>query len=656
VAASLASGPRARDPATANTGVRHLSLHGACSRSLRIVVLRRSACCAAVTTLLSLLPLSALPALAADPPGAAADAGEVVVTATRQPVRADAQLSDVTVLTRADIEHAQGRTLAELLAQQPGVQAQANGGRGHTTTVSLRGNDARHTLLLIDGMRYGSASAGLASFENLPLDAIERIEIVRGPLSSLYGADAAGGVIQVFTRKGRSGVQPNAKLGVGPHGYREATAGVAAAQGAFNGALQLGWQRDHGFSATNEREPFGGFNPDDDGFRQTSVTASAGWRFSDAWSLNLQGLRSRGTSQYDDGPGADARARVTSESWGADLQGRVNAAWKTSVRLAQSTDTYDTLASASPFTDLGAFRTRQQQVSWENTVATPAGSLLLLAEHLTQKVAKPAAPFDVDKRHIDAVAVGLNGESGIHHWQGSLRHDRNSQFGHETTGNLAYGIDLAPAWRLGAAAGKSFVAPSFNQLYYPGFGNTTLLPERGRSVEANLRWRPSDEQQLTLTAYRQRVRDYITAANTNARNARLDGATLVYEGRVEGWQLGAAYDHLKARKDGQDGTLPRRAKNALKLSADRDAGAWSAGASVVAQSKRRDNAFDADFNAVPVDMPGYALLDLRADWRFLPDWTLQARLNNVGDRRYETAYGYNQPGRELFVALRWAPR
>jgi vitamin B12 transporter len=105
-----------------------------------------------------------------------------------------------------------------------------------------------------------------------------------------------------------------------------------------------------------------------------------------------------------------------------------------------------------------------------------------------------------------------------------------------------------------------------------------------------------------------------------------------------------------------DGTLPRRAKHALKLSADRNVGTWSAGATLVAQSARRDNAVDASFNPVPVTMGGYALVDLRADWRFLPDWTLQGRLNNVADRRYETAYGYDQPRRELFVSLRWAPR
>lgn len=612
------------------------------------MVFRRSACVAAI-----LLSLSRTAALAADAP---ADASEIVVTATRQPVRVDAQLSDVTVITREQIEQAQGRTLGELLAAQPGVQVQANGGRGHTTTLSIRGNDARHTLLLIDGMRYGSATAGLASFENLPLEAIERIEIVRGPMSSLYGADAAGGVIQVFTRKGRAGLQPNAKLGTGPHGFREATAGIAGSQGAFNGALQASWQRDHGFSATNEHEPFGGFNPDDDGFRQGSVSGSAGWRFNDDWSLQAHGLRSRGTSQYDDGPGVDSRARLTSDSWGADLQGRLSGAWRTTLRYAQSTDVYDTLASASPFTDIGAFRTRQQQLTWENTVATPVGSLLLLAERLTQKVSKPAAQYDVVDRHINAVAVGLNGDAGIHHWQASLRHDRNSQFGGETTGNLAYGVDLGSAWRLGGAVGRSFVAPNFNQLYYPGFGNPDLLPERGRNAEASLRWRPADAHQLTLTAYRQRVRDYITAANTNAKNARLDGVTLAYEGRLDAWQLGASYDHLNARKDGSDATLPRRAKNAFKMSVDRDAGAWSAGASLVAQSRRGDSAFDANFNTVPVSMPGYALLDLRADWRFLPDWTLQARLNNAGDRAYETAYGYNQPGRELFVALRWAPR
>ena len=591
-------------------------------------------------------------------PSSAADAGRplapVVVTATRLPVRADAQLSDVTVLTREDLERAQGRTLAEVLAQQPGVQVFANGGRGKSAAVSIRGNDSRHTLLLVDGMRYGSATLGLASFENLPLEAIERIEIVRGPMSSLYGADAAGGVIQVFTRSGRQGLTPRAMLGAGSDGLREASAGMDAGAGDWSGSVQVAHLRDDGFSATTPAEPFGSFNDDDDPFRQTSANASVAWRFVPGWQLKANALQSRGRADLDDGPGARAQARLTSQTAGLELGGALRPGWRTTVRLSQTRDVYETLSSASPWTELGAIRTTQRQLSWEHGVDTPVGTVLALVERLEQSVRKPGADYETTERHIDALGLGLNGHRGIHHWQLSARHDRNSQFGHENTGNLAYGIDLAPAWRLGASVGRSFVVPSFNLLYWPGFGNPGLLPERGRSQEASLRWRPGEAHQLTLTAFRQRLRDFITADNRNAPQARIDGATLAYEGRAGQWRWQAAYDHLGHRDDGEGQTLLRRARHALKVGADHDTGPWLAGFTVTAQSARTDVAYDENFTPTTVDLPRYALLDLRADWRLSRQWTLQARLNNATDRRYETALGYRQPGREGVLALRWS--
>jgi vitamin B12 transporter len=616
------------------------------------VTFPRPAIAAAASSLLGLLVLSPSTAHAQGD-----DSQSIVVTASRQPMRVDAQLSDVTVIGRDEIEQAAGRTLAELLGQQPGLQFIANGGMGKSSAVSIRGAEASHTLLLVDGVRYGSATLGQPSFENIPLDAIERIEIVRGPLSSLYGADAVGGVIQVFTRQGRSGLHPNASLGAGSRRYGSASAGVSFGEGGFTAALQAQHQQTRGFSATNEKAAFGSFDPDDDGFRQNAVNASLGYRFNADWQLSARALRSEGRTRLDDGPGADAVAELASQTLGADLSGQVLPGWRTTLRAARSTDGYDTVRSASPF-NLGLYQTHQTQFSWENTVATPLGSLLLLAEHLNQQVRKPDAPYDATERNIDALALGLDGRHGAHTWQLSARHDRNSQFGHENTGNLAYGYDLDAQWRLGAAIGSSFSAPSFNALYYPGFGNPDLLPQRGRNRELSLRWRPAAKQQLVLTAYSNRVRDFIDANGQSAVNvakARLEGSTLAYEGRIADWSLNGSWDELRARAD--DGTpLARRARHSLKLAADRHAGAWSAGAGLAAYSERRDTTYDSGFNAVPVTLPGYAVLDLHADWAFAADWSLQARLNNLADRRYETAYGYNQPGRELYLTLRWAPR
>ena len=199
----------------------------------------------------------------------------VVVTANRVPTRVDQSLAEVTVIDRAALDRSAGRTLTELLAQQPGVQMTSNGGLGKVSSVFLRGTESRHTLLVIDGVRYGTATAGTPSWDNIPLDSIERIEIVRGPMSSLYGSDAVGGVVQIFMRKGQAGLHPTANITAGSHRYGQVAGGVRFGQGDWDGSVNAQHTRTDGFSATNSRASFG-FNPDDDGFKQTSATLQLG--------------------------------------------------------------------------------------------------------------------------------------------------------------------------------------------------------------------------------------------------------------------------------------------------------------------------------------------------------------------------------------------
>jgi vitamin B12 transporter len=578
----------------------------------------------------------------------------VVVTGTRTATRIDQSLAEVSVIDRAQIEQASGRTLAELLGQQSGVQFSANGGAGKSSAVYLRGLEARHTLLLIDGVRYGSATLGTPAWENIPLDSIERIEIVRGPLSGLYGSDAVGGVIQIFTRLGLPGLRPQASVSAGTHRSGHLSGGLQFGQGAFDGALQLARNTTQGFSATNPRVPFGNFNPDDDGFRQTSGSARLGWRFAEAWRADLSSLASKGETQIDDGPAADARAGLRTQVIGLQVRGPVRPGWTTAVRVSRSKDEYETLSSASVFGTLGTIATVQQQLGWENTVDTPLGSALLLAETLRQTVSRPGAPFAVSERSIDGVAAGLNGRAGVHTWQGNLRHDRNSQFGGQTTGSLGYGHDLTPAWRAGASYGTSFVAPSFNQLYFPGFGNPNLLPEEGRHAELSLRW-AGTAQQLRMAYVDNRIRGYISSgpAPTNIPRTRIDGYTLSYDAQWAAWTVAASLDRLDPRND-TAGTanfgrqLPRRSKDSLKLAADTVLGSWRVGATAAAFGERYDDAANTR------RVGGFATLDLYADWRLAREWTLSLKLNNAGGKVYETVYGYNQPGREGRVTLRYS--
>ena len=458
---------------------------------------------------------------------------EVVVTGTRTPTRVDEALGDVTVIGRNQIEQSAGKTLAELLGQQAGVQFWSSGGLGKASSVSLRGLEGRHTLLLIDGVRYSSATVGAPTWENIPLESIERIEIVRGPLSGLYGSDAVGGVIQIFTRRGKDGLRGRAVATVGSKRFGQLGGGLSFGQGAFDGSVQVQRTENRGFSATNSHVPFGSYNADTDGFRQNSGSAQLGWKIGGGWRADARLLQSDGVTQYDDGPGADAKAKLRTQVASVNVGGPVTSIWQTNLRVARSTDDYITLATASPFSDLGKIATVQDQLSWENTIATPIGVAVVIVEQTKQKVSRPGAPFSVSDRDITGVAAGLNGQAGAHHWQANLRHDSNSQFGSQTTGTAAYGFDVTSAWRIGASYGTSFVAPTFNQLYFPNFGNPKLLPEEGKQSEVNVRWL-SANQQARVAYFDNRIRGYISSGPlpTNIPRTRIDGVTASYEARI----------------------------------------------------------------------------------------------------------------------------
>jgi vitamin B12 transporter len=595
-------------------------------------------------------------ALSPPPAGAQGTAAleQVVVTATRTPTRVSDAVAEVTVLEREDLERATGRTLAEVLARQPGLQVSANGGLGKPAGVFIRGLEARHTLLLVDGVRLGSATVGTPSFDNLPLPAIDRVEIVRGPLSSVYGSEAVGGVVQVFTRRGEPGLVPNAFATVGTNRFAQIGGGLAFGDGTFDGAVQLVHTGTRGFSATNANARFGVHDPDTDGFRQTAGSLRLGWQLGRDWRIEGLALESEGTTQYDDGPGVDSRAKLRNGVQSLAVTGRVTDGWRTRLAYGRSTDVYDTLSTASAFTPLGATRTEQTQLGWENTIATPAGRLLALVERIEQRVSRPGQPYAVGDRTIDAVGLGLAGESGRHAWQGGVRRDDNSQFGGRTTGSIGYGFALTPALRAGASYGTSFVAPSFNQLYFPGFGNPGLLPEEGRHGELSLRW-TNGAQTLRGAWVDNRIRSYIPSGPlpVNVPSTRIDGLVLSWEGRWSGLAAAASYEHLDPRNTSEGPNqglqLVRRAKDALRVGADWTLGDYSLGGTLSAFSERFEDA------ANTLRMGGFTTLDLRADWRYERAWVLGVRVNNLAGKVYETAYGFNQPGRELFVTLRWAP-
>jgi vitamin B12 transporter len=593
--------------------------------------------------------------LAIKPVGAATESQlpEVTVTATRTPTLVHQNLAEVTVLGRSQIERATGRSVVELLAQQPGLQISTTGGLGQSGSVFIRGLEGRHTLVLVDGVRYGSATLGTPVLDNLSLDNIDRIEIVRGPMSALYGSDAVAGVVQIFTRRGRSGLQGNASLGVGSHRYANASAGVSWGDALWDGAVQAAHVQTRSFSATNASVPFGSFNPDNDGFRQNSGSAQLGLKLGGDWRLGARAFQARGTNHLDDGLGADAKAKLLAQVASLELSGSALPKWKTVTRAAHSVDENTSLESASPYVTLGTFATKQLQLMRQDSVQTPLGEALVVAEYLRQSVQTPDNDFAVTQRRVLGLSAGLQGQEGEHTWQGSVRHDRNSQFGKQNNGALGYGWDLAPQWRVGASLGTSFKAPSFNDLYYPGFGNPDLKPEQGKSLELSVRYRKPDHQ-LRAAFFEHRIESYITTGPSafNVKRARIDGVTLSYEGKVCDSTVSAALEHVDPfNQDAPTGAgrvLPRRAKNSMKASWERAWGAFKFGTTLQALGHRFDDVNNQK------QLGGYTVLDVRAEWRLAPEWSLAAHLNNLANKHYETAAGYNQPGREAYLSLRYA--
>ena len=598
---------------------------------------------------LAVLPLAVLSALPMLASAQVAALPETVVTATRVATRADQLTSEVVVVDREAIERSAGRTLPEVLARTASVQMTSNGGRGKTAGVFIRGTESRHTILLIDGVRYGSATAGTPVWDNIPVDMIERIEVLKGPASALYGPDAAGGVVQIFTRRGTQGFSPFAAVTLGSNSYRELSAVLSGGQDNVRYALGVSHTDDKGFSATNSKVPLS-YNPDRDGFKQKAFNASVDWQLNSDWKLSAGAVYADGTNHFDDGPGVDTKSDARTTVLRAGVEGRITPDWTTRLNYNQGTDRSNALVSASAFNIPGLFETQQDQWTWQNDVKTPIGTVVAGAETLLQKVNSSTA-YTVTERRINAVFAGLSGTASGHSWQLNARRDDNSQFGGSSTGYAGYGYQFNPNWRAHAGYGTSFVAPSFNQLYWPGFGNALLEPEEGKNLEFGVDW-TQDNHHVKLIRFDNKIRGFITSgkAPVNLPRARIEGWTLGYDGTFDALTLRAAVDALDPRNELTGKLLPRRSKSQVTLGADYSVGPWNFGGSLLKVGRRYDDAA----NAKP--LASYTTVDLQASYAFARDWNVQAKLNNVGDREYETAQGYNQPGRQFFLTLRYSPK
>ncbi|ENO86650.1 TonB-dependent receptor domain-containing protein [Thauera linaloolentis] len=602
--------------------------------------------CTTAIAVASAFPMYVPSALAQDQMGEA-----VVVTATRQQQRADETLASVDVITREQIERAGHSTLTDLLAAQPGIQISSNGGPGANTGIFIRGANSGHTLVLVDGMRIGSATSGQPALEVIPTELIERVEILRGPASALYGSDAIGGVIQIFTRKGEAGLYPSVRAGVGTERSYTLGASLAGGQDRLRYSVSAGRERTDGFNV--RKNPSTVADRDRDGFHNDYLSASASLGLRDDDEIGLTLFHSEGRNWYDSDNEFNSRVDKGLDTAGIYLRNKLADGWVSTLRLGYSEDRSHSRGSSAP---VDRFDTEQTQFAWQNDISLGGGLLLAAVEHLEQRI-DTTGTFDRDTRRVDSALLGWGGQFGKHHLQVNARHDDDSQFGGKTTGLLAYGYQILPEWRVRGSVGTAFKAPTFNDLYFPLAcfppfgcfgGNPDLKPEESLNREIGVVWERGGLQ-MSATYYNNRVKNLIQWGSTpdNVGKAKLEGLEWGVSATVADYRVRATVDLLDAKDEDSGERLVRRARRAASLGIDRSAGKWSWGAEWRGQSEREDGG---------ERLGGYGIVNAWVHHALTPALRLELRANNVFDKDYTLARNFATAGANAFVALRYTPR
>jgi vitamin B12 transporter len=578
-----------------------------------------------------------------------AELAPVVVTANRVARTADETLSSVTVITRKDIEEKQAQSLTDLLRDIPGIQFADNGGAGKSTSLYMRGTNDGHTLILVDGVRISSATSANSPIQDISLDQIERVEIVRGPRAALYGSDAIGGVIQIFTRKGS---QPTT-LSLGG-GSRDTYSGSAST--GIGSADQWLNVSSSGYSTHGINVGATANEGDADGYTRSTVNLRGGKRFGDQFDTDLQIMRTDGRNKYDGTPNVtDLREDI----YAANLRYAATDNYTTSLKLAQS------IYATSNYKDetfSSRFDTRRSQTSWQNDLTLAPGHQVVGGLDYQDDVVISSTKYSQTSRANTGAFAQYLADFKTFDMQFALRMDDNEQYGKHNTGSTAFGYTVSPALHLRASYGTAFKAPTFNDLYYPApsAGNPDLKPEQSRSSELGASGKVGDLN-WTSSLFRTHISNLIawapiaTGSSTwipsNVSNAEIKGAEWGATEKFGNTKLGFSATWVDPRDRSGSSTdgkiLVRRAKQTARLDVDHAWGKWSFGSSLNGTGKRYDDAANA------TKLGGYATLDLRTEYRLNTNWRVQARVENTLDKRYQTASSYNEPGVGAYVTLRY---
>ncbi|MEZ1317417.1 TonB-dependent receptor [Pseudomonas fluorescens] len=583
---------------------------------------------------------------------------DVLISANRQVEARNDSSAANTVFTRDDIDRLQPNSITDLLRRVPGVQVGQTGGRGSLPGIYLRGTKSAQSLVLVDGQRIGNSTSGDSNLQHINIEQVERVEVLRGSRSVIYGSDAIGGVIQIFTRRGaEQGLQPRLHVGIGSHQTWERSLGVSGgdAQTRFNLGASL--DETAGIDRTRQSFPIDG---DHDEYRNKSISLSLSHAVNEDLEVGANLLDNRGKSAFDS-PFIQQQPynRFTVSSISSYVDARVNERWKTRVEFGHSENREETIDKLSD--PHSVFNTYRDSLNWQNDLTLDARNSLILGGDWYEDRINSSTPFDEDSRWNRAAFVQHRFEAGSFSTELGLRRDQNQQFGSQNSWSGTFTLPLNPDNDLLLTYSEGFRAPTFNDLYYPDFSNPDLKPETSKSYELQWRSQLTDNSRLEASLYRTDLADAIIFGSNgrpeNVASARINGFEAALKQELFGWQsnLGVAIIDPRDRDSGH--TLARRARRTLSLDLDRQFDRLGLGASWQAVS----SSYDDEANRQPLG--GYALLGVRSSWALNREVSLELKVDNLLDKEYSRAlyshdgiqYGYREEGRVWMFGVTWTP-
>jgi len=592
----------------------------------------------------------------------------VIVTATRTPTLANDVLADYVYIGPEEIAEAGQSTITQLLQRQRGVEVSASG--GGVQTVFLRGSNSNQTLVMIDGVRTTSVLSGGASWSAIPVQLIDHIEIIFGPQSSLYGSDAIGGVINIFTKKGVGPTQVTASTGYGTYGTSISQASLfGSTQGDQSISYSVSATAEHsaGYNTIASNNPYkSNYNTTNTiGNTKTGGAAQVSQEWAKGQSVGAQVYASRNNNQYPVyGPGKVLGNQINEVTTLALYsKNQITDIWNSNLQVAQS---YDSGQAIYPSQNPAAWypagnpltNTKQNIYTWQNDINVGPDLVQILAERRTVSMyATGANTLNLDQ-DTNSVGAAYQLKRGANLANFSLRNDNITGYGSQNTGGASYGYFFTKELRVNVNYGTGFKAPSFYDLYYPNYGVATLKPEKSQNTEAGIHYEtlPYD---IHLVVYNNTITNliqytslgcpvgYSTGCASNVASAKISGASLGGVSRIGSFTLKGSFDQQNPVDQSTGYVLAKRAKQFGNVSVEYKKNAMLAGVEGTFQAQRNDYGNTGTMN-------GYGIANIYGSYDFDRDWSLFARWNNIFNKNYQLNYGYITPGSNVFVGIRYA--